>query len=87
MKVAVVDPAATVTEVGTVRTLAMAPEMETEDPPVGAAAERVTVQVVLPFEARLEAAHFREETVTDGAVRESEAVADELFREAVRVAV
>lgn len=45
LKVAVVAPAATVTEAGTVSATSLL-ERVTEDPPVGAAELRVTVQVL-----------------------------------------
>lgn len=62
MNVAVVVAPGTVTEEGTVRTFAMAPPMVTATPVTGAAFVRVTVQVVLVFEARVPVAHCREET-------------------------
>ena len=62
MNVAEVAAAATVTEEGTVRTLAMAPPSVTAVPVAGAAFVRVTVQVVLALEARVPVAHCREET-------------------------
>ena len=83
--VAAPDPAATVTAAGTVRALAMPPLIETEAPPVAAALLRVMVQVVLLLEVREATAHFSDETST-GATRESEAVAEAPFREAVMVA-
>jgi hypothetical protein len=61
VKVAVVAVAGTVTDAGSVRTLAMAPEMATTAPPVGAALVKVTVQVVLALEAKLVATHCRDE--------------------------
>jgi phage terminase large subunit-like protein len=86
MKVAVVALARTVTEAGNNRTLAMAPERATEAPPAGAAWVNVTVQVVLALEARVEAVHCREETRT-GATRQTVALLEEPFKEAVTVAV
>jgi len=62
VNVAVVVAPGTVTEEGTVRTFAMAPPMVTATPVTGAAFVRVTVQVVLVFEARVPVAHCREET-------------------------
>ena len=57
VKVALVAFAGTVTEAGMVSTLAIPPESVTTTPPEGAAAIRVTVQVVLPLDATVEAAH------------------------------
>jgi hypothetical protein len=88
VKVAVVAVAGTVTEAGSVRTLAMAPEMATTAPPVGAALVKVTVQVVLALEAKLVATHCRDEIRPEAvAVREREADWEEPLREAVMVAV
>jgi len=64
VKLAVVAPAATVTDAGTVSTLAIPPPIVTRDPPVGATWFSVTVQVVLAFDARLDAPHVNELTVT-----------------------
>ena len=58
-KVTVVEFAGTLTEAGKVSTLAMAPEMSTEAPPAGAAAGKVTVQVVLVLEAKVGVVHWR----------------------------
>jgi len=62
VNVALVAAAATVTDGGTVRTLAIAPLIVTAAPPAGAAFVRVMVQMVLAFEARVPVAHCREET-------------------------
>jgi hypothetical protein len=62
VKAALVALAGTLTEAGKVRTLAIPPERVTTTPPAGAAAIKVTVQVVLPLEAKVEAAHPREES-------------------------
>ena len=70
VKVAVVALARTVTEAGNVSTLAIAPERETEAPPVSAGPVSVTVQMVLELEGRLYALHCIEETVK-GATREN----------------
>jgi hypothetical protein len=86
VKVAVVAVAGTVTEAGSVRTFAMAPERGTTAPPVGAALVKVTVQVVLALEAKLVATHCTDEMKTE-AVREREAGCEEPLREAVMVAV
>jgi len=82
VNVAVVAAPGTVTEEGTVRTLAMAPLSVTEVPVAGAAFVRVTVQVVLALEARVPVAHCREETSMEP---ESTRLTDfdEPFREAV----
>jgi len=72
VKLAAVAVAATVTEVGNVRTLGRAPATVTEAPPKGAAADNVTVQVVVALEMSVAAVHCREEIT--GAV--SESVAD-----------
>ena len=63
LKLAVVAVAGTVTEAGTVR-FALLDDNVTVVPPVGAAFDRVTVQVVLAFEARLEAVHVSEDKLT-----------------------
>ena len=60
--------AGTVTDAGTVR-FALLDDSVTVVPPVGAAFDSVTVQVVLAFEARLEAVHVSEDKLT-GASRE-----------------
>jgi hypothetical protein len=67
VKAAVVALAGTVTEAGSVRTLAMPPERATEAPPAGAALVNVTVQAVLELEARVEGVHCNEETVRETA--------------------
>jgi hypothetical protein len=86
VKVAVVAVAGTVTEAGSVRTFAMAPERATTAPPVGAALVKVTVQVVLALEAKLVATHCMDE-IRPGAVSGREADWEEPLREAVMVAV
>jgi hypothetical protein len=85
VKVAVVAAAATVTEAGTVKELLLS-AIVTVVPPVGAAFERVTVQVLVPLEFRLVGVQASEERVT-GATRLREAVRETLFRVAVTVAV
>ena len=67
VKLAVVALAGTVTEAGSVRTLAMPPERATEDPAAGAALVKVTVQVALALEASVEGVHCSEETVRETA--------------------
>jgi hypothetical protein len=54
--------AATFTEAGTLRTELLS-ESATVTPPVGAALEMVTVQVLLAFDGRLVGLHWRLETV------------------------
>jgi hypothetical protein len=86
VKLAVVLLAAIVTEAGTEKTLAIAPDKMTEAPLDGAALERVTVQPVLALEASDAAEHCTEE-INVGAVSRILNVAEELLREAVIVAV
>jgi len=82
----VVAAAGMVTEDGSVRILAIAPPIVTIAPPAGAAFVRVTVHVVLVFDARVPVAHCSEETSTEA---ESARLTnfEEPFREAVTVAV
>jgi hypothetical protein len=80
-----VEEAGTVTEVGMVRA-GLLEDRATTAPPVGAALDSVTVHGVLALEARLEAAHCREERLTR-AVRDNAADAEEPLREAVTVAL
>ena len=84
MKVAVVAAAATVTEAGTV-SVALLSESVTAVPPMGAALERVMVQVLVPLEFRLVGEQAREERVT-GATRLMVAVLETPLRVAVTVA-
>lgn len=86
MNVAVVAAAATVTDDGTVRTLAIEPPIVTAAPPVGAAVDRVTVQVVLAFDPRVPVAHCSEET-TAARLSESVALLEEPLSEAVTLAL
>ena len=86
MKVALVALAGTVTEAGNVRRLAIAPETATTAPPAGAALLKVTVQVVLALEDRVEAVHCTEESVV-AMVSENVAVEEAPFNEAVIVAL
>jgi hypothetical protein len=60
--------------------------MATREPPEGAALARVTVQVVLEFEERVEAPHCRAET-TLRTISESVAGLVEPFKVALMVAV
>jgi hypothetical protein len=84
LKDAAVAPAATVTDAGTV-TAALLSETETTVPPVGAALERVTVQVLVALEARVVGLHASEERVM-GAVRLMVAVWETPLRVAVTTA-
>jgi len=83
VKLAVVEPAATVTEVGTV-SAALLSESATLEPPVGAACDNVTVQVALPPELTVAGVHCSADTVTRGVMVTGE-VAEVLFSEAVTV--
>ncbi len=74
VKVAVVVPAATVTEAVTGSSVLLL-ESDTDAPPAGAALERVTVQVVTPAEFRLPGLQLRADTNT-GAARLMVAVFD-----------
>jgi hypothetical protein len=79
--------AGTTTEPGSVRRLAMEAEITTEVPPVGAALDRVTVQVVPLLDTSAVAAHCKDETrgrVTKATVALLPA---EPLREAVTVAL
>ena len=62
---AVLDPAATVTETGTVSAELLS-ETVTIEPPEGAAPESVTVQVDVPPEATVVGEHCSAETVGSG---------------------
>jgi hypothetical protein len=84
-KLAVVAPAATVTEEGTVISELLS-EIETAVPLPDAALERATVQVLVWFEVRLVGAQVSEESET-GADRSMEAVLETPLRVAVTVAV
>jgi hypothetical protein len=57
------EPDGTVTDAGTLRR-ALLLESEIAAPPLGAAADKVTVQVVLTPEARLDGEHVSELTTT-----------------------
>jgi hypothetical protein len=82
-KLAEVDPAATVTEVGTVR---LAPERATTVPLTGAALERVTEQVVLAFKVKLVVMHWTDERTT-GAIKGRLAVLETPSKEAAMAAL
>jgi hypothetical protein len=60
VKVAVVELWRTFTEMGTVK-LALLDDRATVVPPLGAALDRVTVQEVLAFDAKLDDAHWRDD--------------------------
>jgi hypothetical protein len=83
VKLAVVEPAATVTEAGTVSAVLLS-ETATLEPPVGAACDSVTVQVALPPETTVAGVHCSADTVTRGVMVTGE-VAEVLFSEAVTV--
>src|SRR5271170_1672704 len=85
LKVAVVAPAVTVTDAGTVSE-ALLLESVTLDPPVGATWVSVTVQVLTPLWPRLVGLQARPETST-GANRLMVAVCELAPRVAVTVAV
>ena len=85
MKFAVVAPAVTVTEAGTV-SAALFEESPTEAPPVSAARDNVTVQVEVAPEATELGEHDRPETAGGGGVTVTEAVAVP-FKVAVNVTV
>ena len=85
VKLAVVAPEATVTDAGTANA-ALFEESPTEDPPVNAARDRVTVQVVVPLEATELGAQDKLETAGGGGVTVTEAVALP-FKVAVTVTV
>jgi hypothetical protein len=76
-----------VTETGTVTAEVALLERATEDPPEGAALERVTVQVVVEEAARVVLVHSREVGVAGGAVTVRVADVLEPSRVAVRVEV
>jgi len=79
LKVAVVEPAATVADAGTVSAVALL-ESVTLAPPVGAAWVRVTVHVLVECGPRLVGLQLREETCTaTGVVRLMLAVAEVLL--------
>jgi len=83
VKLAVVEPAATVTEAGT-GSAVLLDETATLEPPVGAACVNVIVQVVLPPEVIVAGVHCSADTVTRGVMVTGE-VAEVLFSEAVTV--
>ena len=78
--------AGTTTEAGIVRMLATDEEMETGDPPAGAALDNVTVQTVLLLEASVAGAHCKDET-RETVAKARGALAVEPLSEAVTVAL
>jgi len=74
VKFAVVAPAATVTDAGTV-SAALFEESPTGEPPAGAARVRVTVHEVVPLEATELGEHDKPETAGAGGVTVTVAVA------------
>ena len=85
LKVAVVDPDATVTDAGTVSKALLLASV-TLDPPAGAVWVRVTVQVLTALWPRLAGTHATPETST-GATRPIMAVWELVPRVAVTVAL
>jgi len=85
VNVPVDDEGATVTEAGTVRTELLL-ESDTVAPPLGAAAERVTVQALLDPELRVVGLQVRAVTRT-GAIRVKVVVWEAVFKVAVIVAL
>ena len=83
MKLALVEPAAAVTEAGT-GSAVLLDETATLEPPVGAAWDNVIVQVVLPPEVIVAGVHRKVVTVTGGLTVTDE-VAELLFSAAVTV--
>jgi len=86
VKLAVVAPAATVTEPGTGKE-ALLSEIATAEPPVGAAGDTVTVQLVLPPETTVEGEHCSLVTVMTVGVTVTVPVVEVLFSDAVTVTV
>jgi hypothetical protein len=85
VKFPVVAPAATVTDAGTA-SAALFEESPTEDPPLTAARDKVTVQVVVPPEATEFGEHDKPETAGEGGVTVIDAIALP-FNVAVKVTV
>jgi len=73
-KLAVLAPAVTITEAGTV-SAALFEESPTDEPPVDAARESVTVHVVVALDAIELGAHERPETAAGSGFTVTEAVA------------
>jgi hypothetical protein len=85
VKVAVVAPGATVADTGTVTAEVALLESVTVEPPVGAALERVMVQVVFEDAGRVVFAHWRD-VVVPSVTSDRSAVALTPFRVALTVA-
>ena len=84
MKLPEVAPADTVTDAGTVRA-ALLEDSATAMPPVGAACEIVTVQLVLPAEATEVGVQVIPVTVAGGGVTVTDAVFELPFSDAVTI--
>ena len=84
VKLAVEEPPATVTDAGVVSNEVLS-EIVTVDPPVGAAADSVTIQLELEPDTTLEGEHARLETVNVIGVTVTAAVAELPFNAAVTV--
>ena len=84
VKLAVVEPAATVTKAGTVSAELLS-ETATSEPPEGAAPERVTVQVDIAPEKTVLGEHCNADTVTTGGAIVKEVAFQPPFRAAVTV--
>jgi hypothetical protein len=87
VKAAVVAPAATETEAGTVRTDVLLLDRVTLVPPTGAALERVTVHVVVPVGGSVVPAHCIDVSVIVAAVTEIVTGMLDPFSAAVTIAV
>ena len=87
LKVAVVAPAATVTDAGTVSAEVLLLASVTIEPPVGAAWVSVRVQMLVALCPRLPGLQATPETTTAGADRLMAAVSEMLPRVAVTVAL
>jgi len=86
VKLPVVAPAATVTDAGVVSAVLLS-DTVTAVPPVGAADEIVTVQLVLPPDTTEVGAHVSPVTVGAGGVTVTDAVFEVPFNAAVTVTV
>jgi hypothetical protein len=69
LNTAVVEPAPTVTEAGSVNNAGLLAANATRAPPIGAAADSVTLQLVLAPEATFVGEHPTFETASAGATR------------------
>jgi hypothetical protein len=84
VKFDVVEPAATITEAGTVSDELLS-ETATAEPPEGAAPESVIVQIDVAPEVRLVGEHCNVDTVTASAVTVRDAVLEPPLTDAVTV--